>query len=359
MSLAEVAPSAAAALGARGFHDTLGFGAPRHVVILLIDGLGWELLRAHLDDAPVLAAAAGAPMPTVFPTTTATALGSLGTGLLPGMHGLVGGTFWLPEADVVLNPLTWSTQASPLAVQPEPTVFERLTREGVVVTTIADPKFADSGLTRAALRGGGYRGVDLRAEGASALVAATSGAGRTLSYVYWGALDRVGHVQGAGSAPWRQALREADAIAGSIADALPPDAVLLVTADHGMVNCPRGSRIAVDADPALMAGVRLVAGEPRVRQVYVHEAADAVARRWAQALGPRAQVLTREHLIDTGLVGEVDEGIEERFGDVIAIAREDTSLTTARDARVSGLLGQHGALTSAERAIPALWFRTD
>lgn len=356
MSLSEVLPSAAAALGVRGFQDTMGFGAPRHVVVVLVDGLGWQLLQEHAQHAPTLMALTGTAMQTVFPSTTATALGSLGTGLPPGGHGLVGGTFWLPEADVVLNPLRWSTAASPYAVQPEPTVFERAASSGVEVSLIGNPDYAESGLTKAVLRGGRYVSADLALSATRAVADATT-ADRSLTYVYWAELDRVGHEFGAGSPEWIGALRRVDAIVANVADALPTDAVAFVTADHGMVNCPPQEQVRIQEHPDLMAGVRLIAGEPRVRHLFVDDHDDRVVQRWSTHLGERASVLTRGELLDRDLLGAVEDGIEERIGDLVVIASGHVSLASTTDRRVSALLGQHGALTSDERAIPALWIR--
>ena len=67
--------------------------------VFLVDGLGWELLRAHPDEAPFLTSllgtsfgGSGRPLTAGFPSTTATSLASVGTGLPPGAHGLAGYT---------------------------------------------------------------------------------------------------------------------------------------------------------------------------------------------------------------------------------------------------------------------------
>jgi len=84
-----------------------------------------------------------------------------------------------------------------------------------------------------------------------------------------------------------------------------------------------------------------------------------VARAWAEVLGERATVLTRHHVVEGGLLGEVDPALTDRVGDVMAIARGDTLLASTVDPGVSALLGQHGALTDDERVIPALRARVD
>ena len=89
-TLADVVPSLLAALGARPFDNPLGVTAARSVCLLMIDGLGWQLLSDHAADAPFLAglAAQAEPLVAGFPATTATSLASLGTGLPPGRHGM-------------------------------------------------------------------------------------------------------------------------------------------------------------------------------------------------------------------------------------------------------------------------------
>ncbi|MGI8553070.1 MAG: alkaline phosphatase family protein, partial [Dehalococcoidia bacterium] len=93
-SLAEVVPSLLSALGASGFANPLAIEPLAGACLLLIDGLGWQVLREHARDAPFLSSlAAGAkPLTSGFPSTTAASLASVGTGLPPGEHGFVGCT---------------------------------------------------------------------------------------------------------------------------------------------------------------------------------------------------------------------------------------------------------------------------
>jgi Type I phosphodiesterase / nucleotide pyrophosphatase len=354
-TLADVTPSAAAAIGVPGFADVLGLGACRHVVVCLIDGLGWASLQQHADDAPVLSAMGGGPIRAVFPTTTPVGLGSFGTGLLPGAHGLVGAAFEYPETGELLSPLQWGAHPPPVAAQPEPTVFERVARSGVTMTTVSPGGYRDSGLTRAVLRGADYEAADDADQRIEAVRAVLARAERSFTYVYWPELDRVGHEFGVASREWRLALQRADALVARLAAALVPGSTLVVTADHGMVDCPAGLRIEIEADPRLLAGVRRVAGEPRARHLYVTPGAGAdVQAAWQQVLGDRALVLRRSELVDGGYFGDVDPELEARIGDVMAVPRGNVMLASRVDATVSQLIGQHGGLTDDEVLIPAL-----
>jgi hypothetical protein len=356
--LADVPASAAACLGVPGFTDTLGLGNARHALIILIDGLGWNALTAHAALAPGLVSTHhdSCAISTVFPSTTPAGLGTLGTGMLPGAHGMVGASFWLPEAGEILTPLHWNDGVTPLAVQPEATVFERAARHGVEVTTVAPGAYSDSGLTRAVLRGGTYEAADslaARVEHAHRLVRSDS---RTLTYVYWPDLDRTGHARGVGSPEWQADLIQVDRLIQQISEALPSGAVAIVTADHGMVNCDE--RISIDDDPMLSSGVERIAGEPRMRHVYVREGAQAdVTASWRSRLEGKVDIRTRDELIDSGILGDVDPDIADRVGDIVAISRGTTLLTSSFDLRVSALIGQHGAMTDDEMRIPAIIMR--
>ncbi len=353
ISLSQIVPSAAAALRVRGYTDAINLGEPQHVVCCLIDGLGATQLREYADTAPVLSSMSGPKASTTIPSTTPVALGSFGTGELPGTHGIVGASFWLPEFEDVLIPLHWAAGLPALAIQPEPTMFELMAGAGIHVTTVAPEAYRNSGLTRAVLRGGGYEAAEDAIQRVRGVLASTSTSLRSFTYVYWPQLDRIGHEFGVGSRDWLEALARVDQLVDALRSALPRNSAMLVTSDHGMVNC--NIRVAVDVGTEFTDGVWLVAGEPRARHVYAKPGqASQVAMRWQEALGDSAQVVEKEELLSSGLIGLAIDEIAERIGDVIAFARSDVALTSALDRTVSALTGQHGSMSSDEWEIPCL-----
>lgn len=379
-TLADVSPSLAAALGVAGFEDSLGVGAARGVALLLVDGLGADLLDAHADRAPALAelAARGRTLVAGFPATTAVSVTTLGTGLPPGEHGIVGYSMGVPPlddpaapADVVLNTLRWCAHGAadpvdlraelpPEQVQGAPTVLQRAARAGVAVTTVAPEIQRRSGLTRAALRGGRFRGVTALGDlGAEVLDALQTDAAeeRAFVYAYHGDLDMLGHAHGPGSRPWRLQLAVVDRLVAAIAEDLPADTVLAVVADHGMVGTDAGWRVDLDTTPALLAGVRRLAGEARVRHVFAADGAlDDVVAAWREELGEAAWVRTRDEAIAEGWFGgAVTDTARGRIGDVVAAARGNWTLVRSRiEPRETALVGHHGSLTDAEQRVPLL-----
>ncbi len=318
-------------------------------VVCLIDGLGWVSLLEHPEEAPFLNSLGGQCIVADFPTTTPVGLASLGTGLPTGEHGFVGASFWLPETQSVLAPLHWPSDLPVAMVQPEPTVFEAIARHSLESVSIGAGDYATSGLTRAVLRGAEYLAADTAAE----VVHRTGHAEAACTYVYWSALDRVGHAAGTESSEWRAQLRVVDALVGDIADTVSPGTTIIVTADHGMFDTDAAHRRAIDDSPFLRRGVRCIAGEPRLRHVYFDDPVDdTVLDIWRTELGDFADILTRTEA--EPLFGAIAPGVEERIGDLVCVARDRWVLTSHGDPRVSGFPGQHGALSDAERLIPGI-----
>lgn len=357
-TIAEILPGLAAHLrpGLAGAVDVIGLPAAHHYVLVLVDGLGFELLNRHRDRVPYLGdLCAGAKVLTsAIPSTTATSLTTLGTGLAPGQHGLVGYEFRYEGA--LVNALHWDDRTDPLTVQPKPTWFEQLAQAGVLVSSVAPAHFETTGLTRAGLRGPRFVGIGSdqpRTALIEATVQAATSGEASLVYVYERDLDHAGHTEGCGSVPWRRVLDEIDEYLELLRAALPADVCLLITGDHGMVDIPESNRLVVEDIPGLTSGVDLMGGDGRLRQLYTSRP-DEVAERWAQCLGSRALVRTRQQTIDEGWWGQVDDVLADRIGDVLVAMLDDWAMMSLAMPRQLSLVGQHGSLTAAEMRVPLL-----
>lgn len=353
-------------MGAEGFRNALSLPAAKRVCVVLVDGLGSALLKRKIAHAPFLRSVlngslAGGENRTInsaFPSTTASSLSSLGTGVEPGLHGMVGYDVLDPDQDKVVNLLgNWDAGVDPLRWQPYPTVFEKL--EGIFPTvTVSLPKFADSPMTRAALRGSRFvpaGSAHARTAAAAELMASST---ELLMYFYWSELDKAGHRHGIDSPQWEHELEELDAAVRRLSQQLPPGTLLLLTADHGMVDVPESARIDYSASAELVAGVRHTGGEPRMVQLYLEPDADArgLVEAWRQAWGHKAWVLSRDEAVERGYFGEVRPEVLPRIGDLLIAAREPVAFYDLRRSapHAMAIVGQHGSLTKVEREVPLL-----
>ena len=365
-SLADVGPSLLAALGVSGESDVLGLGELQRAVLFLVDGLGWTQLQANPDAAPYLSSMTGRPLTAGFPATTVSSLASLGTGLPSGQHAMTGYSSYVEEVGSVVNWLAWRPVGEggdildrlvPEVVQPRPTVWERAERAGIATTICTFDNFAETGLTRAVLRGGRWAGTYAEGDAISRAAEACDRGHRSLVYVYVSALDLVGHMRGPDTDAWCAQLAIVDRIAAEIARRLPAEAELFVTADHGMVHVPDDAKVDADATPALLDGVVALAGEPRARYVHVERGAvDDVFSTWQDVLGDGWQVMRRDDAIAAGLFGPiVSTAARQRIGDVVALSLGNGGVVERRKLpRLSAMPGQHGSVTDDELLVPLL-----
>ncbi|MBB2913222.1 hypothetical protein FHS43_004520 [Streptosporangium becharense] len=355
-SLADLSSSLLAALGI-GEDNPLDLAPAERVLLFLVDGMGAELLRAHPETAPFLSSLLGRVLTAGFPATTATSLGTLGTGLPPGEHGMLGYQLAVPGTDHLLNCLGWTSTGpliEPAEWQPTPTVYERAAASGVPISYVGPTRFETTGFNRAVYRGVTFIGADEIDDRVAAARRALAEPRAHVS-VYYGDLDSTGHRAGWGTPAWLEQLALVDCMAERLAETLPPGSVMYVTADHGMINAT--DRIDVDALPELREGVALLGGDSRSRHVYaVPGRAGAVLDAWRGVLDGRAWVVSREEAVDSGWFGpRVRDEWLPRIGDVVAVPSDHSAIVaTVTEPRESAAIGCHGSLTPAEQYVPLL-----
>jgi hypothetical protein len=358
--LADLSQSIFASLGLPTALNSLNFLPSRRTCLLLIDGMGSQLLDSYSAPFPVFASAlSSAELTSHFPSTTVTNLTSLGTGELPGVHGMLGYTVRVPHSGNpgrLLNALKWDERVDPLEWQKVPTLFERATAHGILVTNIAEKRYEGSAFTQAALRGARYVGANRPTEMVEAAKVALSEP-NSFTYLYINALDHAGHNEGIGSDKWLAALQSIAELISSLVQRLPRNTDFYVTADHGMVNV--GEKIVLGVENELMKNITLVGGEPRARHMYVVEGAlSETVAQWREYLGERASIYSKNELIAEHIFGDkVTNDSLDRMGDFMAIANEDVILIDpVRIAQESSMVGHHGGMTEKESAIPLLKF---
>lgn len=362
LSLADVLESCLESIAGRP--NRLGLPRVHRAILVLVDGLGADALKARVGHARTLASVAGKSIESGFPSTTVAAIATLTTGVRPGEHGLVGYTVLDPSLDRIVNQLSgWDAALDPLDWQPVPTIFERASAAGFAAVAIGPERYRDSDFSRAVLRGAEYRAA---ASIADRMTRATEFAHEPgppgLAYVYVPELDSAAHRHGLQSSEWTAALETTDAAARDLAASLGPGAGLIVTADHGIVDIPQRAHIHFDAVPALVDGVRFIAGEPRCLQLHFEAGATPTQRErivgaWRASEADRAWVVTREEAIAADWFGPVRPEVLPRIGDLLIAARKNVAYYDSRQAMHGApMIGQHGSWSQAELRVPLVRF---
>ncbi len=232
-------------------------------VLVLFDGLG----IAQLDhpEAGVFRSSLATSLEAPFPTTTPVSLSTVATALSPSRHGQVAHLTWYPDLDLVVNTLKWVTLAGDhvsydfAGLLPRPNLWERLRLAGIEPITVQPADFQTSPLTRSLYRGARFEGAWDAEDLVEATVTLAGTPGR-LIFTYVPFVDVAGHVSGLGSDEFASAMKTAANIWHGIGSRLPPDAALLGTADHGLMEVSESDKIMV-RDPRF--DTLRYAGDPR------------------------------------------------------------------------------------------------
>jgi hypothetical protein len=322
------------------------------IVLLVLDGLGWEQLGARPELAPTLTSGLGGAITSVGPSTTACALTSLVTGRTPAEHGVVG--YRVAYDNEILNVLQWTVGGRDARVRVPPRQFQPcplfpgapgpvpvVTRNDYGATGFSAAHLGDAELHSWHTPAGLLTGVR-----------ALTAAGAPFVYAYYEGIDKVAHARGLG-AYYDDELRSADRLVGDLLGLLPPGAVLVVTADHGQVEVD-GSIEVLGGD--VMDGVSLISGEGRFRWLHVRPGAlQDVASAAREAFCDVAWVRTKDEMVEEGWLGGIPSpAVSSRLGDVVLAPFTKTAFLDPADTGELRLVGRHGSLTPAEMLIPLL-----
>ena len=320
------------------------------VVLLVIDGLGWQQLETRRHLAPTLASMAGASITTVAPSTTATALTSMTTGLPPGEHGVMG--YRIAVDGEILNVLRWTTPRGDARRTIAPGLLQpNAPFDGQRPPVLTRAEFSGSGFTLAHLdpvRFTGYRTLGtLTSE-----LARLARGGEPFMYAYYEGLDKVSHEYGLGE-QYDEELRWIDHLVATLLEALPPGTALVVTADHGQVET--GDNV-VDLPSDVVTHVSVQSGEGRFRWLHARSGrAGALLEAATAQMSDLAWVCTREQVIADGWYGPtVTDAAAGRLGDVLLAAKGTVAFYDANDTGPYVLVGRHGSLTADEMLVPLL-----
>ena len=324
----------------------------RQIVLLVLDGLGARQLEVRRDLAPLLSGAEGTVLTSVAPSTTAAALTSLVTGLPPAVHGTVG--YRVAVGGDVLNVLAWRIGDRDARRQVRPRRFQpygAFPWDGARVPVVSRYDYAATGFTAAHLGDAVLYGWHTSA-GLAVEVRRLVSRGAPLVYAYYDGIDRTAHARGLGE-HYDAELRAVDRLVGDVLDVLPPEATLVVTADHGQVEV--GPSVQV-LGPEIMDDVVLLSGEGRFRWLHTRPGAtEDVAAAARERYGRLAWVRTLEEVVDEGwLGGEPVPEVVGRLGDVVLAPYAPTAFLDPADTGEQRLVCRHGSLTADEMEVPLL-----
>ncbi len=339
----------------------------RNLLLLVIDGLG----HGYLQDAgrgTWLQEQGPERITSVFPSTTAAAITTFITGDAPQQHALTGWHMYFRELGAVLTVLPGEPRYGGVGlrqagIQPEAffdhvPLFDRIAVEGVILSprSIARSDFNLAHRGRAEIRDFGSFAECL--ELAAGLL--RRGNGRRCLYAYWPGFDYLCHVHGVGSPQARGHLRELDrAIADFLERIRGTDTLVLITADHGMIDTDEASTLDLTEHPDILETLMLpLCGERRAAYAYPWPGREReFVGRLGDAFGDRIRVYESRELIRRGAfgLGRPHPRLLERIG-VYTLVPRGTHVVVDRVFGESRFdqIGVHGGTSEEEMYVPLI-----
>jgi hypothetical protein len=249
------------------------------IVLLLIDGLGWNAFRRALENGSGTGARSrwlprgwidrARPLTSVFPSTTTCALTSLSTATPPGQNGVVGHREYLPRWGVVADLLRMAPSTTGgtdtligkewdrRSICPVPTLFER----GLRADVVSRDQFEGSGFTRMIYQGARYRGYATASQFAAVLTETLARPDPPEAvFAYWDELDTSHHILGPDPDTYGLELERIAHLLEAVARRLEPAqrrrTQLWITGDHGLVEAKPEVALSIDEHPELAAALR-------------------------------------------------------------------------------------------------------
>jgi hypothetical protein len=356
----------------------------RNVVVLLVDGFGFGRFVDLTEDHPFLAGLADrgtvTPLTSIYPSETAAAITTLHTASQPVEHGLLGWDLYVEEEDLLFETLPFQTKdgrdpsaaagrelGGDVLVSGDP-IYPALRRADVASTTIQPRGTVGTPYSRYTLAGAqqlGYVNVpDMALKLRQRLEGDDREEDHHYFYAYAPSIDGAAHRAGIRSERYRaQALAVCDALQRELVTSLDPavaeETLLLLTADHGLVDTDPDRRVDVLGFDVVADNLRTdpdgdpipPVGGPRNVHLHLRDGTAATVRD-ELAAKLDAKVFTQADALDADLFGDADPGprFERRCGDVV-VTHRDRQVWYDDDER-SPFVGVHGGLSDDEMLVP-------
>ena len=340
----------------------------RQVLLLVVDGLGWNYLNSAGAGGHLQSLSVGA-LSSVAPPTTAAAIPLFFTAAPPARHGFTGWFTWLRELGCVSAVLPYVTRCGHLPLGegvPGPLELSHcdpVTNQLPVESHIVSPRNIAHSVFNRSFSGSAeiHAYDDMTGFFGSLRATLQSGAGRKYVHAYWADLDTVAHVHGIGSDDARQHLEQFDHSFGRLLrDLRGTDTAVVVTADHGFVDVPPERVVHMDDHPELADCLSLpLCGEPRIAYCYVKPGRRQRFERYVSSeLAEQMTLCTSQDLIDKGFFGPGPQHpqLAHRVGDYTLLLKENYAIKD----HLSGehafeLIGMHGGLSADELYVPLVY----
>lgn len=327
--------------------DLLSKIKPRNVVLLLCDGLGYNILKRSLSNEAFLVENNKKVYNAVFPSTTTAATTSLITGLNPNQHGWLGWENYIPPIDQVVVMYTNMIKDTEIPAGDEnvsykyfgyETIFDKINKTGKHRATYLSPYEINK-----------YQDFD---DLCQKIIGLCNEKGKNYIYGYYANPDTIMHETGTNSKETIAEIKMLNDKIEQLCNKLT-DTLIIITSDHGHKNC---TYFVLDDYPKIKdCTKRITSIEARASMFFIKDdKIDEFKSLFNETFGDFFVLLDRDEIIETQLFGTGNnhELFNDCLGDFIAVAIADKNIKYNRETEY--LASTHGGNTNDEVLLPLI-----
>jgi len=326
----------------------------KHVVYMLLDGMGTNIIDEHLDKDDFLRKNIKQVITSIYPPTTVAATNTVLSGLPPLCTGYLGWVQYFKKEDVnctiFLNNdfydknkvLDKNLREHYLSYD---TIYDQIKKASPhVITHELFPSFRENG----------FDSFNLQLE---KLKEITNLKQHTFSYVYWTDPDMTEHDYGIHSIETKNMLKSLNDQVENFTKQMNSETLLIVIADHGLIDV-KGINLFED-EKLLGYLTRKPSIEPRTTNFFVKPAyKNHFKNEFDKKYGKYFKLLTRVEFLESNLLGYGKRHplLLDFLGDYIAVAIDHYMFNMNGE---SSFKAHHAGLTKDEMEVPLIIYYQD
>lgn len=333
---------------------------PDKIVLILADALGAINLKNAQNYAPFLRKMRAKIISTCIPSTTTSAITTLTTSSMPSETNMLGWSIIDPKNKKLVKLLSFENcHLKPDIFQPTQTWFEILSDNMIESFFVGMSKFENSGFTSASFKASTFVSVNSHSEITDKIIFLNRKNAKFI-YSHWAKIDQLGHRQGSENYFWDLEIESFDRFISELYSRLASKTLLIVVADHGMVNVDEENKIYLN-DFKYYDCIENVAGEPRSLHVHLKntlriEEKEKILKHLELFLDDKAYVVTaKKPCICNKNIFE--NKAWEILGDCVIFAKKNYVIYDKKRhmPQMRAMKGVHGSITDEEMLIPCLY----
>lgn len=317
-----------------------------HVIYVLLDGLGMNVIEQHLQPTSAIRQYLHRPITSVFPPTTVAATDAVLSGVPPIVNGHIGWVQYYQQEDVhavvFQNKDFYTGEVFTEDLRHKYFQFETMYDK----IHKANPNIQTNEFFPAFREGGS----DTFAEQIERVLLTTHNTDQSFNYVYWIEPDLTQHAYGTSSNETKACVQALNEDFTSLINNVADDTIVVLIADHGLVD--------VDIIPLFEYQdvtshfIRKPAIEPRVTTFFIKEGHESTFEEaFTTHFGSYFELYKTSDFLQKQWFGEgeIHPNVMQCFGNYISVA---TSLCMFGLHEGKGYKAHHAGLSAEEMMVP-------